>query len=119
MTDINNRNDIVTLVNLFYEKVKQDEKLTPFFAHVNWPAHLPTMYDFWASMLLGERTYTGAPFQKHISLGIQSEHFDRWLLLFHQTVNENFTGDKAEEVKQRAASIAGVWHYKLTQLKSE
>ena len=114
MNDINNREDIIALVNLFYEKVKKDDLLASFFAHVNWPKHLPTMYDFWASMLLGERTYMGAPFQKHISLGIESEHFDRWLFIFHQTVNENFKGEKAEEAKQRAASIAGVWQHKLS-----
>lgn len=113
MNDITTRQDIMTLVNMFYEKVKQDNALAPFFAHVNWPKHLPIMCDFWASMLLGERTYMGAPFQKHISLGIASPHFDQWLFLFHQTVNENFIGEKAEEAKQRAASIAGVWQHKL------
>jgi hemoglobin len=113
MNDITSREDIIRLVNLFYEKVKQDDKLASFFAHINWPKHLPTMYDFWASMLLGERTYMGAPFPKHLGLGIKSEHFERWLSLFHETIHENFSGEKAEEAKQRSASIAGVWQHKL------
>jgi hypothetical protein len=33
--------------------------------------------------------------------------------LFNQTVDENFNGDRAIEVKDRARNIAGVWQYKL------
>jgi hemoglobin len=100
-------------VNRFYDKVKVDNLLGPLFAHVDWPHHLPIMYSFWSSMLLGEQSYRGNPFQKHMGLAITAAHFDRWLLLFYQTVDEHFTGDKAIEVKDRARSIAGVWQYKL------
>ncbi len=113
MKEITDREDIVHLVNSFYEKVKQDDLLGALFAHVDWPNHLPTMYKFWSSMLLGEQSYQGNPFQKHVGLTITSSHFDRWLELFHQTVDESFMGDKAIEVKDRARSIAGVWQYKL------
>ena len=36
---------------------------------------------------------------------IQKEHFDQWLHLFSKTVNELFSGEKAEMAKQRAAVI--------------
>lgn len=111
--EIRNREEIETLVNLFYDKVKLDEMLAPIFAHVNWPEHLPIMYNFWASMLLGDRSYSGNPFQKHMPLHLQTDHFERWLALFTQTVDENFIGDKAEEVKSRAQSIASVFQYRL------
>ena len=119
MKEITQREDIILLVNNFYEKVKQDDLLSPLFADVNWPAHLPIMYNFWSSMLLGEQSYQSNPFQKHVALAISASHFDRWLELFHQTVDENFIGDKAGEVKDRSRSIAGVWQYKLSQLKTD
>jgi len=118
MKEIEEREDIILLVNNFYEKVKQDDLLNPLFAQVNWPSHLPIMYNFWSSMLLGEQSYQGNPFQKHVGLVITVLHFDRWLELFQRTVDENFTGDKAIEVKDRARSIAGVWQYKLGLMKN-
>ena len=113
MKDITSREDIILLVNSFYEKVNQDDLLKPIFSHVDWPAHLPTMYNFWSSMVLGDQSYQGNPFQKHVHLAIDSSHFNRWLELFTQTVNENFAGFKAEEVKSRAQNIAGVFQHKM------
>lgn len=113
MLEIKTKAEIVTLVDRFYEKVKHDLLLAPVFAHVDWPKHLPIMYNFWSSMLLGDQSYQGNPFQKHIGLSIQAEHFDRWITLFIETVDQNFVGEKAEEVKQRAQSIAGVFQHKL------
>jgi hypothetical protein len=39
-------------------------------------------------------------------LPVGKAHFDRWLELFLETVDENFSGPKAEEAKGRALSIA-------------
>lgn len=111
--DIESRSDIELLVNQFYNKVNQDVLLAPVFSHVDWPHHLPIMFNFWSSMLLGDQSYQGNPFQKHIHLAIDSSHFDQWLALFTKTVDENFAGFKADEVKSRAQSIAGVWQFKL------
>ena len=118
MKEISTREDVILLVDNFYEKVKQDELLGPLFIHVNWPHHLPIMYSFWSSMLLGEQSYQGNPFQRHVGLPITGVHFERWLELFHCTVDENFAGDKAIEVKDRARSIAAVWQHKLGQMKT-
>ena len=117
MKDITSREDIILLVNSFYDKVNQDDLLKPIFGHVDWPAHLPIMYNFWSSMLLGDQSYQGNPFQKHVHLAIDSSHFNRWLELFTQTVNENFAGFKAEEVKNRAQNIAGVFQHKMGLMK--
>ncbi len=115
--DILDRSDIINLVDLFYDKVTKDELLAPVFRHVDWPQHLPTMYNFWSSMLLGDQTYQGNPFQKHVHLTIDSSHFNRWLELFRLTVDEHFAGFKADEVKSRATSIAGVFQHKMGLLK--
>lgn len=116
MHDLTTRLEIELLVDRFYEKVKQDELLAPVFAHVNWPQHLPVMYNFWASVLLGDRSYTGNPFQKHVPLPLTAPHFSRWLTLFNQTVAENFSGEKAEEAIARAQHIAAVFQYRLKLL---
>jgi hemoglobin len=117
--DIQNRKDIELLVNSFYSKVNQDSLLSPVFnetAAVNWEKHLPIMYDFWSTMLLGDKSYRGNPFMKHIPLPINKLHFEKWLSLFLQTVDEHFAGDVAEEAKIRARNIAGVFQFKLAHI---
>lgn len=117
MKDIENEADIRILVNHFYKKVRKDELLGPVFdARIkNWDDHLPRMYRFWASLLFGTAGYTGNPFEKHLGLQIDKKHFDRWLQLFENTLDENFIGKKAGEARQRARSIASVFMYKLSQ----
>lgn len=112
-TDIESRAHIVVLVDAFYGKAVRDPLLGPVFANTNLPAHMPVMYQFWASMLLGERSYQGNPFHKHMSLAITPAHFDRWLKLFTETVDALFAGERAEEAKTRAQSIAGIFQHKL------
>ena len=116
LPDIITRKDIEMLVSRFYERVNADPLLAPQFSHVNWETHLPIMYNFWSSMMLGEQTYRGNPFQKHASLPLEREHFAVWLHLFFETVNELFTGEKAEEIKERAQNIALVFQHRMKLL---
>src|ERR1044071_1773988 len=111
--DISSRNDIIVLVDSFYDKVKSDPLLGPVFSHVDWPKHLPVMYNFWGSMLLGEMSYRGNPLQNHLSLPIDSTHFNQWLRLFETTLDEHFSGEKTEEIRMRARAIAGVFQHKM------
>ncbi len=107
--DIATSDDVALLVDQFYGKVRYDELLGPIFnavAQVDWPAHMATLYSFWETMLLGTGTYRGAPFPKHAVLPVEKAHFERWLELFLATVDENFSGPKADEAKGRALSIA-------------
>jgi len=111
--DITSRDDIKLLVDRFYDKVQTDELLGPVFSHVDWPHHLPIMYNFWSSMLLGDQSYQGNPLQKHLPLPIQTRHFEQWLRLFRQTIAENFSGEKADEAVMRAESIAGIFQLRM------
>lgn len=111
--DITTREDVKFLVNRFYDKVKVDNLIGPIFSHVDWHQHLPIMYNFWSSMLLGDQSYRGNPFQKHLPLPLQTQHFDQWLALFRGTVKENFEGEKADEVLMRAESIAGIFQMRM------
>lgn len=118
--DIQDENDIKIVVDQFYNKVNKDPLLSPFFnqyVHMDWSKHLPVMYDFWSSILLGSMKYTGLPFPKHLNLPMEKIHFDQWLNLFSQTIDENFQGSMAEEAKKRASMIAKTFQYKLGILK--
>jgi hemoglobin len=118
--DLQNRTDIETLINRFYDKVKVDPLIGFFFSEVvpvDWPAHLPRMYDFWESIAFGSGNYKGEPMTPHFNLNkkqkMEPAHFERWLSLFYATMDENFAGEKAEEVKKRAGSIAAIMEHKL------
>ena len=116
--DIASEADVQLLVDTFYAKVNHDALLDPVFngfAQVDWPTHLPKMYDFWSSLLLGTTRYHGRPFPKHLPLPIAAAHFQRWLALFEATVQELFAGPKAEEAKVRARSIATLFEHRLRE----
>ena len=116
--DIATEADIRLLVDGFYAKVGQDVLLGPVFndvAHVDWPRHLPVMYDFWSSLLLGTTRYHGRPFPKHVPLPIDATHFQRWVALFEANVNELFAGPRAEEAKVRARGIATLFEHRLRE----
>ena len=109
LRDIETAQDVKRVVDAFYTRVNCDELLAPIFneiAKVDWPAHLPTMYRFWESLLFGSGNYQGAPFPKHAVLPVQQAHLERWLTLFAETVDEKFAGPKSEEAKSRAMCIA-------------
>ena len=120
-TDIANINNIKTLVDDFYTKIREDELLGPIFNGVigdNWPAHLAKMYGFWQTLLLETPAYSGSPFLKHAKLPIAKEHFDSWMKLFTETVDHHFVGAKADEAKWRAARMSEMFQYKLDYYKN-
>lgn len=120
-------NDILTieniklLVNSFYEKVREDSLLSHIFNDKikdRWSIHLEKMYRFWQTVLLEEHTYHGSPFKPHAELPIDRLHFDRWIYLFYQTIDENFVGEKAQEAKWRAEKMADMFYYKIQYHKN-
>ena len=108
--------DIKLLVDSFYGKVREDELLAPIFNNrigEKWPEHMEKMYRFWQTVLLGEHTYYGSPFVPHAQLPVDKKHFNQWMTLFNQTIDEHFRGDKAEEARWRAGKMAEMFHYKI------
>ena len=75
------------------------------------------MYGFWETIVFNVKKYTGSPFQKHIPLPIEAKHFERWLALFHTTINQHFEGKKAEEIKKRSTQMGLMFEYKLKHIK--
>ncbi len=113
--------DIQLLVDVFYTKVRRDNLLGPIFNGVirdRWPEHLKKMYTFWQTVLLGEHTYYGNPFMPHADLPVEKQHFDRWIELFYQTLEEEFEGEKANEAKWRATKMAEMFQYKIAHYRN-
>ena len=105
MTDITTKEDIVYLVDQFYGKVLKDEILFPFFSHVDFERHKPKMIHFWSFVLLDDAGYTTDVTKAHMNMRIKKEHFDRWISLFNDTVDELYEGPNANKAKQRAFLI--------------
>lgn len=121
--DIFNRTDIESLVNVFYDKVKKDQVIGYLFndvANTNWETHLPKMYDFWEVVLFATGSFKGNPMMVHKQLHQKSEmteaHFNHWLLIFCDTVDELFEGENAEDIKYSASSIARSLMFKVINM---
>jgi hemoglobin len=118
--DIQSRNDIELLINSFYDKVKKDNTIGFIFndiAKVNWEQHLPTMYDFWETLLLDATSYRKNAMEVHYTLNrkvpLEEKYFQRWLELFSGTVDELFSGKTATMAKTKANSIASLMQFNM------
>ncbi|MDH4473762.1 MAG: group III truncated hemoglobin [Fluviicola sp.] len=105
MNTIETKKDIELLVDTFYTAILKDEQLAPFFAHLNFVEHLPKMVHFWSFVLLDEPGYTTNVTDKHAGMKLNKALFDRWVELFHATVDELFEGEKAQLAKERATVL--------------
>lgn len=119
MNDIKTTQDIQLLVNTFYDKVKTSE-IGFFFndvVNVNWEKHLPKMYIFWESVLFATVKFDGNPMGAHFPINekvaMEKHHFNTWLKLWKETVNELFAGEIAESAKNKAENIANLMSYKM------
>lgn len=120
--DIQNLNDIKRLVDTFYGSVQKDTLIGPIFNGViqdRWPEHLEKMYTFWQTILLETHTYQGRPFPPHAQLPIEKQHFDRWLLLFEENLNNLFSGPIADEARFRAHKMAELFQLKLEHIRKD
>ena len=121
MKDIQNKEDVKIFVDAFYGKVKKDLTIGPVFAAKipdgNWEPHLERMYSFWNTVLCAVRDYQGNPFSKHAPLPIQKRHFNTWVKLFKETIDENFAGEKAEDAKSRAEKMGLLFQSKLEYIQ--
>lgn len=118
--DIEGPDDIKTFVDKFYEQVQDDELIGYLFndvARVNWQAHLPVMYAFWEQVIFQTGNFSGNPMLAHQKLHAKSPlepaHFERWVLLFTQTIQELFSGKNASLAMQRATGIAALMEHKV------
>ncbi|MCF6222298.1 MAG: group III truncated hemoglobin [Flavobacteriaceae bacterium] len=118
--DIINREDLHLIVSEFYIKLLNNEDLIHFFEKFKntntLKKHINTLVDFWDNILFYSGTYNKNAMQPHVQLHqkkpFSKKHFDLWLKLFNQSVDENFKGNNAHTIKTRALSIATIMKIK-------
>jgi hemoglobin len=118
--DIASHEDIVLVVDSFYDKVRKDDLLGNIFAKIigeDWSHHLPVMYRFWETILLNKPGYTGNPIRKHIDVDkqvlLELPHYNRWLQLWSETIDMLFSGTVADEAKNRASLMMNLIRIKV------
>lgn len=116
MDDIRNEEDITLLVETFYARVFANEILAPFFKELDFDQHKPKMIFFWSFVLLDKPGYTTNVFDKHTHMVLRKEHFNEWVRLFHQTVDDLFEGEKANDAKFRASTLGWTFGEKMEKL---
>ena len=119
-SDIENRGDIELLMDRFYSQLMVDPEIGFIFtdiAKIDLKKHLPILVDFWEAIIFQTGQYQGNPMQVHMALHQKQEltedHFNRWMQLFKQTLDQLFEGDRTEMAKMRAFLIAGTMKTKL------
>ena len=124
--DITHSEDIQLLVNTFYEKAKMDAAIGYIFndvAKTNWNEHLPKMYGFWEILLLGKQGMTSNPMERHIAINgmekITEAHFNRWVYLWFDTIDELFEGPVAQLAKERTTLIKETMYHRIRMSESQ
>ena len=123
--DLKNREDVFLLVSSFYDKVREDKVLGPFFNDTitDWDAHLQHLTTFWESSLFLKTKYLGNPLEAHVKVDakhnntITELHFGLWLNLWFETINELFEGDYAENAKRRARKMGTFLYLKIFEAR--
>lgn len=120
--DIETRADIEQFIKAFYEKVKTDPVIGIIFTKIvqmDWDHHIPVIVDFWESILLDNPVYKRNAMAVHYDLNkkypLQKEHFDTWLAIFSQTIDNMFSGPVTQLAKKRAGDIAALMLFKMNK----
>jgi len=118
--DIESRADCERLVRAFYASAFEDPLIGWLFvdvAKLDLDAHVPVIASFWETILLGAQSYPGGAFRPHAALHarapLRAAHFDRWVAIWRETVDELFAGERAELAKAHAVRVARAFHRRL------
>jgi len=113
--DIENRDDIDLLMQIFYQRAMADETIGYIFtdvAKLDLKHHLPIIGDFWETLLFQSGSYQKHgrnPLMVHGELNEKEPllpiHFERWLEIFTDAVDEFFYGERSDFLKMRARMI--------------
>ena len=118
--DIETRADCERLVRAFYGRALEDPIIGWLFtdvARLDLEEHVPQITSFWETILLAAQSYSCGAFRPHAELNTKARlrrgHFERWLALWRQTVDELFAGERAELAKAHATRVAAAFHGRL------
>lgn len=85
----------------FYTRVMKDEVLSPVFHEYigdfpdDWSEHLLHVEAFWLTVTGIDHSYRGQAGMAHVGKGIETKHFDRWILLWTETSDQRLTKEQA------------------------
>jgi hemoglobin len=123
--DIETRDDCERLVRAFYGRALHDPVIGFIFtdvAKLDLEAHIPVLTSFWETLLLGAQSYDRGAFHRHADLHRQVElrpgHFQRWLSLWYETVDELYAGPRAEAAQAHAYRLANAFQMRLRSYPS-
>jgi hemoglobin len=124
LPDIETRADCERLVRAFYARAMTDEIIGFIFtdvAKLDLEAHVPEITSFWETVLLGAKSYDRSAFEPHAALNtkvtLRAGHFERWLGLWGDTIDERFAGERATAAKAHAMRVAYAFHGRLRTLE--
>lgn len=112
--DLDTEEEVVEMVTRQYVDVVQDDLLQPYFnfgpGFIDWQSHIRTVADYWCHGLLFAPGYEIDIIENHRHLhdraAFTPELFDRWLQVFHDTVDGGWAGPTATTANQRATGMA-------------
>tara|TARA_Y100000815_G_C13332734_1_gene496658 strand:- start:1068 stop:1442 length:375 start_codon:yes stop_codon:yes gene_type:complete len=122
MKDIATREDLLFLMQQFYDKLLSDDEINFFFTKItdtdqHLSHHFEVLATFWEQSLFMKGGYTNNMFQIHKEVhqkkSFTKAHFDIWLHHFYATIDAHFKGKIAEQMKTNALSMATVMQIKL------
>ena len=122
MKDIQTREDILLIMRKFYDKLLADDSINFFFTKVtlvdqHLEEHFEILATFWEQSLFLKGGYYNNMFSIHKEVhdkhAFSKEHFNTWLSHFNSTIEENFEGQYAEQMKTQALSMATIMQIKF------
>jgi hemoglobin len=119
--DIETLKDIQFLVDRFYETVRADPFIGSIFntrLEGRWDMHHHKLYRFWHTVLLRRPDYFGDPVPIHFDMNIDERHFDHWLKLWINVVDDNFEGKIADRAKLRGRTMAASFLSKIKKAEA-
>ncbi len=134
LNDVEQRSDLEVIIKKFYERVLVDPIIGFIFVNivkVDLETHLPVIINFWSDVLFKQpllnnkdsnnKLYQGNLLNKHLQvhslIALKPGHFTRWLYLFNEAVDENYSGENSELIKERAEAIAQSISAAITEQK--
>ncbi|MCO5113923.1 MAG: group III truncated hemoglobin [Bdellovibrionaceae bacterium] len=91
--------EIFQVIDDFYTRIQQDPILSvPFQSVHDWPHHIERLTHFWW-IRFGGKPYLFSdynPVLKHFFAGFNDMLLQRWLGLFHATIDEHLDPEQAE-----------------------
>jgi hemoglobin len=102
------RERVDRVIARFYERLRTDAQLAPFFARVrDFPEHERRIADFWW-IAMGGKVEAPAPVDMlglHRPMGLRHDDLERWLALFDEVLDAELDPELAQQWRTMARGI--------------